>query len=219
MATLATDDLATRWYVAGRVHQYDTEVRLGILRIVSIAILYAIHLFGYLATPEVSDEARDFHFYATILVVAWTLFAVVLLTALSRRVFPTWTGYSATSVDLLFLVALASLGKCANSPLVYVLFLILVAAALRFDLRLVWLTSIGCLAGYVLLLGVGDDAKWFDEQHAVEPTTQALTMASLILCGVLCGQIARRVRSLAIEVADVSRRPLDPSPSGSRVES
>lgn len=197
----ATEDLSTQWFVAGRIHQYGTELRLGILRLFAIALLYAIHLVGFLTNATPTEEERRFHWSATLLAIAWLVFGIVLLGMLLKKSFPRWTGLATTIIDLVFLVAVATLGQKANSPLVVVLFLILIAAALRFDLRLVWITTLGCLASYLFLLAAGDPGSWFDSERAVPVTTELLMLASITIGGLLCGQIVRRIRSMMFEFA------------------
>jgi hypothetical protein len=96
-----------------------------------------------------------------------------------------------------------SLAAGPHSPLVLAYFLIIAMAALRFSLGLVWLTTLGAMAGYWLLVGIEDlkTSRWFDASHAVAPVEQLITLVSLGLAGIVIGQVVRRVKSLAAEYA------------------
>ena len=156
----------------------------------------------WLAQP--TAESTAFHQRATAVAVAWTLVALAVLLALRLRIFPAALKYVSTTCDLLLLTALASLAAGPGSPLVLAYFLIIALAALRFNLGLVWFTTLGAMAGYWLLVGLEDakTSRWFDAQHAVPPVTQLITLLSLGLTGIVIGQVVRRVRSLADGYAD-----------------
>jgi hypothetical protein len=53
------------------------------------------------------------------------------------------------------------------------------------------------------LVGLEDikTSRWFDEQHAVPPATQLITLVSLALTGIIVGQVVRRVKDMANEYA------------------
>jgi hypothetical protein len=117
---------------------------------------------------------------------------------LQRRIFPAYLPYLSTAADLILLTTLASQGSAAQGPLTRIYFLILVLAALRFDVRLIWGTTLGCMLGYLMLVG-RSDKKWFDADHTTPVIEQLITLFSLALVGVLLGQIIRRAPVLAIE--------------------
>jgi hypothetical protein len=84
--------------------------------------------------------------------------------------------------------------------LVHVYFLILVLAALRFSVGLIWFATVGSMACYWALVGMHDDT-WFDAEHATPVVEQLVTFVSLALTGIVLGQAVRRVKSMAVEYA------------------
>jgi len=209
MAVLA--DSASRdrqWYIVGRWQEYEGEGRANLIRILAIGLFYTVqlsHYYGFVdrgPDDPAFQQATVFHHAATTLAVAGSLASLAILLCMRRRVFPGSLKYVSSSVDILLVTCLASIGEGPKSPLVVVYFLIIAMAGLRFSLRLVWCTSIGSMLGYLALVGVKDD-QWFDPNHFVEPVEQIMTLASLALTGVIIGQVIRRVRALA---EDYSRR-------------
>src|SRR5262249_59555100 len=82
-------------------------------------------------------------------------------------------------------------------------FLIIGSAPLRLSLRLVYVTTLGAMAGYVLFLGY---YKYFlvgVERYAADPnrlsrTDQAIFILALGAAGLLAGQMVRQARRLVL---------------------
>jgi len=201
-AHTAHDD--RQWYIVGRWEEFGGEARANLLRIIAVGAFYGVQLVQRFWLAQPTAESTAFHQRATAVAVAWTLVALAVLLALRLRIFPAALKYVSTTCDLLLLTALASLAAGPGSPLVLAYFLIIALAALRFNLGLVWFTTLGAMAGYWLLVGLEDakTSRWFDAQHAVPPVTQLITLLSLGLTGIVIGQVVRRVRSLADGYAD-----------------
>jgi hypothetical protein len=98
---------------------------------------------------------------------------------------------------------LAAIFSGPFSALVLAYFLILAMAALRFSLGLVWFATVASMLGYWSLVGLEDrkTSRWFDDQHAVPPLTQMLTLLTLAMTGVVLGQVIRQVKRMAIDYA------------------
>ena len=207
MATATSASAATpaarQWYIVGRWQEYEGESRANLLRIVAIGAFYIIQLIHFYGFSDQSEAARKFHQQATGIAVAWTMVALCVVLCLRRQYFPAAMKYCTTGCDLVLLTALAALAAGPHSPLVLGYFLIIALAALRFKLGLVWLATLGAMAGYWLLVGIedGKSSRWFDNQHAVAPAEQLVTLISLGLTGVVIGQVVRRVQALAAEYA------------------
>jgi hypothetical protein len=104
------------------------------------------------------------------------------------------------------LTGIICIGSPAPSPLVAGYFLILVLAALRLNLPLMWFSTIGCVLAYVWVLGV---AKWPEQfgltkllggtaaELRVPRYHQIITLLAIALASVMLGQIIRKVRHLA----------------------
>ena len=198
-----------QWYIVERWQEYEGEGRTNLLRILAIGAFYLVELAQHYGFPPAGVDVAEFATYhqkVTALAVAWTMVSLAVLLCLRMRVFPAILKYASTGCDLLLLTALASVDHGAQSaapdgpasPLVLVFFLILALASLRVSLGLVWFTTLGSMVGYLVLVGLADK-KWFDEEHAVPIVTQAITMLSLALTGVVLGQVIRRVKGLAEE--------------------
>jgi hypothetical protein len=216
-ATASNSD--RQWYIVGRWQEYEGESRANLLRIVAIGAFYLVQLVQFYGFSTRNAADTLFHQRATGLAVAWTMVALAVLVCLRQRIFPAALKYCSTACDLALLTAVAALAAGPHSPLVLAYFLIIVLAALRFSLGLVWFTTLGAMAAYWLLVGIEDakSSRWFDGQHAVPPVEQLLTLLSLGMTGIVCGQVVRRVRGIARQYAEriASLPSHSPSPSGS----
>ena len=79
-------------------------------------------------------------------------------------------------------------------------FLVIALSALRFNLGLVWFTTLGCMLAYEGLVGMSDKT-WFDEIHTIAPVENLIVLLSLGMTGIIVGQVIRRVRALAQDYA------------------
>jgi hypothetical protein len=197
-ATLSPDDRS--WYIVGRWQEFEGEGRANLLRVVSLVVFYAVEWYQFAAAGEDSAAAQAFHRQTTLIVAAWSIVALAVLVCLWRRIFPAIVKYLSTAGDLLLLTLLARAGLGPESPLVHVYFLILVLAALRFSVGLIWFATVGSMACYWALVGMHDDT-WFDAEHATPVVEQLVTFVSLALTGIVLGQAVRRVKSMAVEYA------------------
>jgi hypothetical protein len=205
-----------QWFVVGRWQEYAGEARANLLRIVAVGAFYIVELINYHLIGQAGEAYQSFHRTATAVAVAWTLLALGVLLCLRRQIFPPALKYVSTACDIVLLtsLALAVEGPTAgpNSPLVFIYFLIIALAGLRFNLRLVWCATIGSLLGYLTLVAAidrRDYGQWFDEKHAVPPIEQLMMLLSLALVGVIVGQIVRRARAIAEEFNERMKRLQD----------
>lgn len=186
-----------QWFIASRWQEYEGESRANLLRIAAVGAFYIVELLRYYWFEK---TGADFHRQATMIAVAWTMVALAVMLCLRLRVFPASLKYVSTACDVVLVMALAALGDGPNSPIILVYFLIIAMAALRFSLGLVWFATIAGMLGYWFLVGL-KDPKWFDADHIVAPTTQAITLLSLGLTGIIVGQVVRRVKWIASDYA------------------
>jgi len=199
-ADVTTPHAQRQWFIVGRCQEYEGEGRANLLRIIAILGFYSVQLVRFLGMENPTDADCTFHSAATWISMAWVALGLAILYCLRQRVFPASLKYFSTGGDLILLTALAALGAKASSPLIFVYFLIIALAALRFSLLLVWVSTIGSLLGYMALVGVMDD-KWFDADHVVALHVQLITLLSLGLTGIVVGQLIRRTRSMATDFA------------------
>ena len=177
-ASAARDE--RQWFIVGRWQEYAGEARTNLLRVLAIAIFYAIELvnyhgfeFGPLQIPAGVD--REFHVVATWLAVAWTMTALATLLLLRLHVFPAALKYFTTGSDLVLLTTLLMVADGPRSPLVTGYFLIIAASA----------TSVSTVAGVVCHRGLD---------------------GMLLVPGRLCALVCRRAASVdpAVSTVDLS---------------
>ncbi len=110
------------------------------------------------------------------------------------RVFPELAQNAATLADLVLLSVLASLGT-GHRAVGTDLFRGDRYTSLRFDLPILWCSVVGSITGYMLLVGKAD-TSWFDASHTTPPIQQAITVLSMLGCGLALDQVLRSVRRL-----------------------
>lgn len=196
-----------QWFIVSRWQQYEGEARANLLRIVGIGAFYIIEMInhggriGGLELPQVSDDR--FHAEVTALAVAWTMVALATLVCLRRQFFPAAMKFVTTACDLVLLTAVLTVANGPRSPLVVAYFLIIALAALRLSLPLIWLATLGAMAGYLFLLGFVDYyvAADLSAMMSVPRYFQLIVLVALALEGVILGQLIRRVRTMAEDFA------------------
>jgi len=206
-----------QWFIVGRWQQFEGEARANVLRILGIAAFYIVELvnfyglrIGFLEMPKVEDVDLPYHQAVTALAVAWTALALGVLLCLRERVFPASLKFLSTGCDIVFLTGILVVSDGPKSPLVVGYLLLIVLSTLRFNLPLVWFTTIGCAGGYLFLLGY---ARWFtDREIRVPRYHQAIFLLALALTGIVLGQVIRRVRRMAKDyAARLEQRKGEPS--------
>lgn len=195
-----------QWFILSRWQEYTGEARANLLRIIAIGAFYGIELLNYHGVnlgPFEMPASVDlkFHQAMTALAVAWTMVALATHVCLRLHVFPSTLKYVTTACDVVLLTTILTVADGPRSPLVVGYFLVIAGATLRFQLTLVRCATVGCMAGYVWLLGF---ARWFaDPSRLLEvPRYQQLIMLlALAMTGIILGQVVRQVRSLAEDYA------------------
>jgi hypothetical protein len=193
------------WFVVGRWEEFEGEGRANLLRLIGVTAFYAIELvnyhgldLGFVQMPPVVD--RVFHLAVTMLTVAWALLCLGVLLCRRQGVFPFWLKFISTGCDLLLLTTVLALANGPRSPLVVVYFLVIALACMRFSLHLIWFATAGAVAGYLFLLGFarwGSIPGWEKSDMTIPRYYQVIFVLTLVLTGVLLGQVIRRARGLA----------------------
>ncbi|MFL5328327.1 MAG: hypothetical protein ACJ8C4_05390 [Gemmataceae bacterium] len=219
ITTAETPAADRAWYIAGRREEYEGEGRANLLRIIGITAFYAIELINYyglnlgvVQMPKVVD--RSFHLAMTFLTVAWACLALAVLMCRLQGVFPRWLKFVSTGCDIVLLTTILTLAEGPRSPLVVIYFVIIALAALRFSLPLIWFATAGAGLGYLFLLGFarwGSVPGWPKSDMSLPRHYQAIFLVALILCGVVLGQVIRRMRGFA----EIYSQRLSPSHGGS----
>jgi hypothetical protein len=206
------------WFIAQRWQAYEAESRANLLRIIAIGSFYLVHLwsyfgsqgwlpnYGFLQIAESGEITKRFHLLVTLVAVAWAMLALGILLVLQNRIFPRWLPYFSTGCDIVLLTSIVCLGGMARSPLIVGYFLVLILAALRLSLPLIWFATAGCAVTYLCVLGC---AKWPEfltlsqspGQNAADLRVpryhEIIMLVAIVMAGVMLGQITRRVRQLA----------------------
>jgi hypothetical protein len=194
-----------QWFIVSRWQEYEGEARANLLRILCVGAFYIIELInhgveiGALQLPQIVGDR--FHQSMTWLAVAWTMLALVTLVCLQQHIFPSALKYATTGCDIALMTTVLMIADGPRSPLIIGYFLVIALAALRLSVRLVWIATLGSMAGYVFLLGY---VKYFandDRAAAMEVPRywQMIMLVGLALAGVIVGQVVRRVRTIADE--------------------
>jgi hypothetical protein len=151
--------------------------------------------WGFFQLADSGEISTKFHIEMTLLAVAWAMLALGVLLVLQQRIFPLWLPFCTTACDIVLLTSVLCISSGARSPLVAGYFLILVLAALRLNLPLIWCATALCGLGYLAVLGY---AKWFPladgvGQSRVPRYHQVIVLLAIVLAGVMLGQIVRAV--------------------------
>jgi hypothetical protein len=193
------------WFIAGRWEEYEGEGRANLLRLIGLTVFYSVELLnfyglnlGFLVWPQ--EVERPFHIAVTLLTLGWAMLCAAVLYCRRQGIFPRSLKFVSTGGDLLLSTSILTLADGPRSPLVVVYFLIIVLAALRFSLPLVWWATGGAVVGYLFLLGFarwGEIPGWPRSDMVVPRYAQCIFLLALILTGVVVGQVVRGVRRLA----------------------
>ncbi len=184
------------WHIASRWQEYEGEMRSALLRSILVALFYAVQLVHFLSLQQIADSDRMFHRQVTFAAVAWLFLSLAVFIALKGGFMPPLLKYVTTAIDLALVTLLAWLGHGSSSPLVMALFLVLVLAAIRFRIGLIWFASLGAMTCYMILVA-SSDKTWFDTDHTTPILTQAITLCSIGATGMVLGQIVRASRNMA----------------------
>src|SRR5213083_1338709 len=86
------------WFIVGRRQEFEGEGRANLLRLIGVAVFYAVELVNYygvdlsfIQMPRVVD--RPFHLAITLLTVAWAMLCLSVLICRTQRIFPYWLKY------------------------------------------------------------------------------------------------------------------------------
>jgi hypothetical protein len=197
------------WFIATRWEQYQAEGRANLLRLIALALFYAVEVVRYygvpldfLELPPAGPNEAAVHWAIASITVLWVIEAAVVAWLLRVRFFPRSLPYASTAADLVLLTMVLMVGHGPQSPLLVAYFVVVAMAALRVDLPLLWFAAGGAAAGYLFLLGY---ARWYAPERnlRVPRFYELLFLVALALTAVVLGQLVRRVRRLA---ADYARR-------------
>jgi hypothetical protein len=184
-----------RWGDLQRIESWAGEIRVNFIRMAALLAFYGYHLANvYLISPDDASIRGAFHLKVTALVVIWGFAGMLLHFCLSRRWCPPGLKYASTVLDLTLVTLLLEVWGGAASHLSILYFPIIAASALRLSLRLVWVSTLGALLAWVLILGY---SKFYIRAPVPARTAQIIFGLGLGATGLVAGQIVRQARRLA----------------------
>ncbi|HXX92136.1 MAG TPA: hypothetical protein VEN81_00790 [Planctomycetota bacterium] len=188
------------WSAAQRIEAWAGEVRVNLIRLVAIAGLFGHHLINrYLLKL---DMPADYHRAVTGIAVGWTLAALALHSALSRRWNPPGLRYAAVAFDAMMIASVLLVSDGPRGPFFMLLFLLVATAGLRLDLRLVWTAAALAILAYLLACGHDRWVRQLAEHDRVPRQHQVIVVIGLACAGLLAGQAVRQTRRFARDLAD-----------------
>lgn len=184
------------WSAAQRLESLAGEVRVNLIRLVAIVAFYGHHLVNVFLIDDDPSRKGDYHVVVTSLVLAWALTVLIVHYCLMRRWVPAGLKYVVTGWDILLITTLLMVGGNGRSMLAVLYFLVIIADPLRLSLPLVWMATLGAMAGYVFFLGY---VRWRLElpiEQRLSRPQQVVFVLALGAAGLLAGQFVRQCRRL-----------------------
>lgn len=189
------DSILDQRQIVSRWLEYEGELRAGVLRIVLVSAFYTAQIVHLMLSASITAEDEQFHRRVTFIAVAWLCLSLGILVAIARHWLPVGLKYAATTVDLVLLTAVTHLGSGSASPLVIAIALVIVMAALRGSLPLIWYATLGCMISYMVL-------------SRGEPSflKHSIVLITLLATGLSMGQMLRMIRQVMEEAAIRDKR-------------
>jgi hypothetical protein len=186
---------ALSWSDAQRLEGWAGEVRVNLIRLVALVAFYGHHLVNVFLWRDESAAGR-YHVAATALTLLWGVEVTALYFCLSRRWVPPALKYVATAVDLILVTALLVLGGDARSMLGALYFAVIAASALRLSLPLVYVATLGAMAGELFFFGYVKYGLQLPPEQRLARPQQVILLLALGAAGLLAGQTVRQARRL-----------------------
>ena len=198
------------WFDAQRLEGYAGEVRVNLLRLTAIVVFYAHHLVNVFLIQDDPTLHGSYHATVTVLALAWAMAVLSIHFCLSRRWVPPALKYMATTWDLMLITALLVIGGDGKSMFAVFYFLVIIAAALRLSLPLVYSATLGAMAAYLFFLGYVRFGLHVADKERLSRPQQVVVLLALGAAGLLAGQVVRQVRRLLqgypVRVVDTQER-------------
>ncbi len=187
----------TAWNAALQVEAWAGELRVNVIRAISITAFYGQHLVSYHLLGD--DLGEPYHLAVTAITVAWVAVGMALHLCLRSRYRPSWLSHAAVAADLFMVTLLLMVSDGPRSILLVLYLLVLATTAVRLDLTLVRVATLLAAIGYgaVLVHSYEYQPDW------VVPRRQQVIFTLALGCaGLLAGQSVRRARRLAHDYHD-----------------
>lgn len=191
----------TNWYIVRRWQTYVAELRVLILRMVAVVLLYGLQLVHHFVWLDAEAQAagQTFQYVATGVACWAALLSLGVLLSIMRKWLPAGLPYVTTVFDLLMVLTLVIMaGGPGQTETVSLLYLVIVLAGLRFDLKLLWVCVPLAMAGYLASIPLAASV-WGEAAGQIPLIRHATVLTTLALVGITTGQIVRRSRQMAEE--------------------
>lgn len=185
------------WDDARRLESWAGELRLNLIRLVSIAGFYGYHLLDSYVLRDDPTLRGQYHTLVSVVTFAWAVGALTLQLYLLNRWVPAALQYVATAWDLVMITALLIIGRDPGSLLAVLYVLVVAAAALRLSLPLIYAATFGAMGGFMLFHGY--IRFWLERpiDQRLPQSQQVIFVLALGVTGLLAGQVVRQARRLA----------------------
>lgn len=184
------------WHAAQRLEGLAGEVRVNLIRLAAILAFYGHHLVNVFLIDDDPTRKGNYHMVVTSLVLAWALTVLIVHFCLLRRWLPAGLKYVVTVWDILLITTLLMIGGNGRTMLAVLYFLVIVAAPLRLSLPLVWVATLGTMAGYAFFLGYIRWQLQLPIEQRLSRPQQIVFLLALGAAGLLAGQFVRQGRRL-----------------------
>ena len=201
------------WLMRSRVESLAGEARVNLVRLAAVFAFYLRHLIAISTSDSAAREAGQYHVGATIIAGAWFAIVVAVHVCLSHRYLPAWLKYASCAFDLLMVALLGMLRADPRAPVVLLFFPIIVSAAVRLSLPLVYFATIGSALGYLSALAyyawhvIGYDRYYSTPELRIPRGDEAMFILALLVTGVFAGQVVRQARRLTRPLAATIATP------------
>jgi hypothetical protein len=196
------------WLDVRRPEAWAGEVRVNLIRLLAIVVFYARHLIEFYLASADAPVRGPYHARVTVIVLTWATVAVVLHLILFRRLLPRAFPYAAVLLDMLMTTLLCCVAGGPRTPLVALYFAIVASAALRLSLRVVYMSTLAAIGGYLFVVGyyawrvIGIDRYYATLELRIPRGEQAILVLALLVTGLFAGQSVRQARRL-VELSQI----------------
>jgi hypothetical protein len=200
MENMERPDESASWEAARRIESWAGEIRVNRLRLAAIIVFYVRHLIDIYVNPQNRSFSGRYHLWVTLIVLAWAALVLWLHWALSQRRMGEKLKYVSVVWDLAMVTMLGIVARGPQTPLMLLYFIVIASAPLRLSLKLVWVATLGAMAGYAIVLAyyawwlIGWDKYYSTPELRIPHSTEAIWILALGVAGLLAGQVVRQMR-------------------------
>lgn len=130
------------------------ELLANHFRMSMVLILYLIELanfHGFILSKAMS-VTEDFHSKMGLMATGAILYSLGIAISIRNRFYPVYFKYVSTFIDIVIVSILLVLADGAKSPLLILLFLVIVVSSLRFNIDLVRFSTIVSIVAYIAIV-------------------------------------------------------------------